>query len=537
MQLMVFIRESLKPAVSKVEKMAENTGFMHVFPNKGGICLSMKLWGTLISFVSCHLTAHEGVQNCFLRNESIKEILGGIRVGKSPYDIVNTSHHIIWMGDMNYRTTFSMENPGDLTKSNTGLVVDDEMLKEAAEADDDDDPVFESEDRSAKFKQVYDYIERERWAKLLQFDELNREIRDGRVLNGFTALQPGFPPTFKRKRKIGIETADVSETISVKDIALQEMLKAEAERSAEEESNAWTDRASAYTEELGLGSRQSSRRRASSAANDHKIKEYHVYTEGSRRAAEGFEDRIVQNFYDKKRIPSYTDRILHHSMPGFRENLKAGHFESCEAVTSSDHKPVRAHFTLKTTLGADGIYCKDAHTLKLEICHLQGRDLAERDAQMFGGLSDPYITMHTDPESLLMRDSKAKSSTIMRTVNPDWSDILSAHIRAADVDGLGKNAHLILAVWDYDMTNPDDVVGVCAIPFANILKKLKRNEAYEFSEMLTWQSEHCGNLSGMIRLKGDLASIEHTQSGVSARRLSTVAEVEKVGACCACSIS
>ena len=50
-------------------------------------------------------------------------------------------------------------------------------------------------------------VENEQWSQLLALDELNRENKAGRALYGFRALQPSFPPTFKRNRGIGIKKA------------------------------------------------------------------------------------------------------------------------------------------------------------------------------------------------------------------------------------------------------------------------------------------------------------------------------------------
>jgi hypothetical protein len=147
---MVFIRKDIKSLVTNIEKYAENTGFLHVFPNKGGICMSLKVRGTTLAFVSCHLTAHEGADKCYMRNESVKEILGGIRVGKSQYDIVNTSHHVIWMGDMNYRITFDTETPGDIVNIPKNLDEDNDKVKQIISdlEDEDEDEVHEAgEDR------------------------------------------------------------------------------------------------------------------------------------------------------------------------------------------------------------------------------------------------------------------------------------------------------------------------------------------------------------------------------------------------------
>lgn len=53
-------------------------------------------------------------------------------------------------------------------------------------------------------------------------------------------------------------------------------------------------------------------------------------------------------FYDQKRIPAYTDRVLYKSLPGFKKNLKEVAFNSCEECVSSDHKPVVCTFELMT---------------------------------------------------------------------------------------------------------------------------------------------------------------------------------------------
>jgi hypothetical protein len=69
--------------------------------------VSLNVDGTSLAFVSCHLAAHEGASKCQLRNDSIKEILGGVRPKDKRYDIFAQCHHIFWMGDMNYRLTFN----------------------------------------------------------------------------------------------------------------------------------------------------------------------------------------------------------------------------------------------------------------------------------------------------------------------------------------------------------------------------------------------------------------------------------------------
>jgi hypothetical protein len=43
--------------------------------------------------------------------------LGGVRAGDKSIDITEQFHHVFWMGDMNYRTTFSTETPASTKKN------------------------------------------------------------------------------------------------------------------------------------------------------------------------------------------------------------------------------------------------------------------------------------------------------------------------------------------------------------------------------------------------------------------------------------
>ena len=56
---------------------------------------------------------------------------------------------------------------------------------------------------SASNSLTHAQITKEKWPELLALDELTREMAAGRVLCGYTALEPLFPPTFKRIREIG----------------------------------------------------------------------------------------------------------------------------------------------------------------------------------------------------------------------------------------------------------------------------------------------------------------------------------------------
>jgi hypothetical protein len=88
----------------------------------------------------------------------------------------------------------------------------------------------------------------------------------------------------------------------------------------------------------------------------------------------------VGEFYDEKRIPSYTDRVLYKSLPAFTQNLKLISFQSCEDVPSSDHKPVVTAFTVKTTDGGQSIVLNTAGDgVVFDLFEMKGINLAEMD--------------------------------------------------------------------------------------------------------------------------------------------------------------
>lgn len=323
-------------------------------------------------------------------------------------------------------------------------------------------------------------IVREQWKELMLFDELNREIEGKRVLNGFVALQPSFPPTFKRTRNEFIKQATPSSPSS----------------SAAGGSNKWD-------------------LRKASLSNT------------------GSEDNLsVKTYYHKKRIPSYTDRILYKSLSTFQNHCRAVFFESCEAALSSDHKPVRAGFHLKITKGSDDIIIdrqllgklkkpaesrnKEPKLLRLQVFDLKGIELEEMDSQIFGGGSDPYIVITTDPPNLLLHKNRIhrnvpgiKSKVIKHNVNPIWPEPMFINLASTDLEGLSRNASLIFQVWDEDLYNPDDLIGCVAIPLKEILMSVfVDRRPYVFEKFIRSNSELMGQLSGRIILDGDYVRTE-----------------------------
>eukprot|EP00428_Durinskia_dybowskii_P069926 CAMPEP_0170390526 /NCGR_PEP_ID=MMETSP0117_2-20130122/19194_1 /TAXON_ID=400756 /ORGANISM="Durinskia baltica, Strain CSIRO CS-38" /LENGTH=646 /DNA_ID=CAMNT_0010646579 /DNA_START=65 /DNA_END=2005 /DNA_ORIENTATION=+ len=515
MQLFVYAKQDLLPRISNVQFSVENTGFLHVFPNKGGILVTVQVDGTKLAFISCHLTAHEGVKHCEERNASIAEIFGGVRAGDQRWDVAEQFHHVFWMGDMNYRTTFDTTNLPANTKKNIKELNEVALQLEKSgksaktsvqqasssspkgskrdsttsnnNSDSDSDGEEETlmpksnKDQSEKarkkaewkeqHKKTMDMVVAEKWEDILALDELNREIAAGRVLNNFTALQPSFPPTFKRTRQESIQ------------------------------------------------------RIANGAKGG---KEWDLLPEICSDAK-----RAVSTFYHHKRIPSFTDRILFKSLPAFKSNLVNHFFESCEQAVSSDHKPVRAGFEVTLVKGDDDILVdrnllrwkgkvssatsgsrSDAQILRMTFSDMKGENLEEMDSQLTGGKSDPYIVITTDPGALLLYKGTlngdfegVRSSIIYHELNPVWKETIDIGLASIDLRGLCRNASLIISVWDYDRTNADDLIGVMSIPIADILAQHAIGSSYSFNQALHSCTEIMGKLSGKITVQGTFDSL------------------------------
>ena len=361
MQLYVLAEKELCSRITNVEERIENTGFLHVFPNKGGLLVSLQVDGTKLAFLSSHLAAHEGVEMCQIRNSSVEEILGGTRVGDTRFDVSTQSHHTFFMGDMNYRSTFSKDVPKSESKIELGKDASKEAevtknmqarikKADAAEDDDSDDDDGTDTDANAKLskkaqkeedrKKIMAMIASEAWSELLKLDELSREVAACRVLSGFTPAVPSFPPTFKRTRRQIIQPSSGQQAVGSRK---WDVIDTDVELYKSSETSAATE-----TPPASPGSATETEK----ARRNSMSKALATLGGGSSKAGKGADLALlpsnhVMRFYDKKRLPSFTDRILTRSLPRFASMLTLHSFCSMEEADTSDHKPVKASFTVQ----------------------------------------------------------------------------------------------------------------------------------------------------------------------------------------------
>jgi hypothetical protein len=164
----VFGRRALRSVldVAQVIKANEATGIANVGTNKGGTCVALTVLGTSLCFVSSHLAAH--TTHTERRNSDMSEIAQGIKFkGMYGLTILNSFHHIFWMGDLNYRLDFAGDG---------------------------------KEPDEAKFAEMLQMINDGRYEELMQTDQLVACMARNEVFVGFNDCPPRFKPTFKVER-------------------------------------------------------------------------------------------------------------------------------------------------------------------------------------------------------------------------------------------------------------------------------------------------------------------------------------------------
>jgi hypothetical protein len=167
----------------------------------------------------------------------------------------------------------------------------------------------------------------------------------------------------------------------------------------------------------------------------------------------------------------------------------------------------------------------DAQMLRMTFSDLKCENLEEMDSAVFGGGSDPYIVITTDPGSLLLYKGTlnpgyegVRSSTVMHNLNPVWKETLDVALASIDLKNLCRNASLIISVWDYDRANADDLIGVTSIPVREVLRQHAQGNTFVFDETLYSCTEIMGRISGRITVQGAFKNLIAAYEKLDAER-------------------
>ena len=228
--------------------------------------------------------------------------------------------------------------------------------------------------------------------------------------------------------------------------------------------------------------------------------------------------------YNPKRIPSYTDRILFKSFPGFRDRLDTFAYDSAPGFTSSDHKPIRGMFEIAPSPsvqfaseggesaggnaaanGKKGKSAAQATLPEIVFSHIEAKDIPVMDPEALGvgGKADPYIKFYTDPPEMLVTKNKqhqVKSKTKMRTQFPEWDEEMVIKLNVEEEEGL-DGAHMFLQIMDYDWGGSDDLIGTVTLSISQMVKEQVENGSFTFRRPIIKYGLPRGMCSGRGRFE------------------------------------
>eukprot|EP01062_Namystynia_karyoxenos_P040584 TRINITY_DN29586_c0_g1_i1.p2 TRINITY_DN29586_c0_g1~~TRINITY_DN29586_c0_g1_i1.p2 ORF type:complete len:435 (+),score=94.20 TRINITY_DN29586_c0_g1_i1:1621-2925(+) len=176
--------------------------------------------------------------------------------------------------------------------------------------------------------------------------------------------------------------------------------------------------------------------------------------------------------YQKKRVPSYCDRILWRSAPHCSGAVQLSSLAAVPAVTTSDHKPVVGEFLVQPTRGPPMELllplAQQRHAAAIYIHRLEAEGLYAADST---GKSDPYVVFRSNPAELLGYDSRRapKTDYIDQTLDPVWTDlqvpVLRPLVRPEHCAVVLPDCSLILDLYDKDYLG-NDYLGAAAVRLA-----------------------------------------------------------------------
>ncbi|XP_009592677.1 type I inositol polyphosphate 5-phosphatase 2-like isoform X2 [Nicotiana tabacum] len=156
----VWVRRRLRRHINNLQVSSVGVGLMGYMGNKGSVSVSMSLFQSRLCFVCSHLTSGRKDGADQRRNSDVYEIMRRTHFS-SVFDTdadqpqtIPSHDQIFWLGDLNYRIN----------------MLDAEVRK---------------------------LVARKQWDELLNYDELAKELRGGRVFAGWKEGVINFAPTYK----------------------------------------------------------------------------------------------------------------------------------------------------------------------------------------------------------------------------------------------------------------------------------------------------------------------------------------------------
>ena len=189
MRVLVACRKELAYAVRGVHAGTMGTGVANMYGNKGGVCVSLFVHETMLSFFNMHLAS--GVNKAADRNADAEAVMD-MRLGPNPdVCVMSQSDHTFVFGDLNYRCTCAYDD-------GVGLAVKGLTERGQAGNQDGQEGVVPGH---TPLSQKGQHMRSESYATLFEeYDELSREMQAGTVFENFKEGEITFGPTYRYQR-------------------------------------------------------------------------------------------------------------------------------------------------------------------------------------------------------------------------------------------------------------------------------------------------------------------------------------------------
>jgi hypothetical protein len=124
----VIMRTDMSRFVTHIDADTVACGVGDLLGNKGGVVMSMRLFGTSVCIVGCHLAAR--AERLSQRRDNFLKIVRQAKVGMSNWDILSQHTHVLWLGDLNYRVDLDWDATLELIelKAWSALMMSDQLL-------------------------------------------------------------------------------------------------------------------------------------------------------------------------------------------------------------------------------------------------------------------------------------------------------------------------------------------------------------------------------------------------------------------------
>ncbi|KAF0688271.1 Aste57867_20141 [Aphanomyces stellatus] len=379
-------------AISKVNRGKNLLGLGRA-SNKGAVGFAFRYFDTTFAVVTCHLASDStGKSKVKKRHQDGTSILSDMHLQAidNEFDCHLMAHHTIFLGDLNYRLTAQDASPTCILNMITAVV-----------------------------NNTRRHISVER-GRVFAHDQLNDHYRQLRVDTGDASdvyMLTRTPSAAPVERDVEADHPPPNPISSmVSDPSPVELLTYKSLLEHDELKRSMDDGTVFYDFDEARISFAPTYRRVLGTTMDPTLS----WTV----------DQVAQLYTTslgdgKVRVPSFTDRILYHSLPGLRDRLACVQYSSAEFVGTSDHKPVYCIFDVlvdrhpkPATPQCDRFsppLPKELRQLKFVTVHLTSLHVQWLEAAMMGGGRTASIDDSDDEsESAMGTPSSAMTTTTTR---------------------------------------------------------------------------------------------------------------------------